>query len=177
MSARRVGAAILLLVGPKGSGKTTLGRALGELPGATFLDVEAVARRELAARGGVLDQVYVDGVLDATVAEARAQLVTTRRLALETTGAFDGAARYLARLRALAPVILIRVRAGLETCARRIAARDASRQVAIPDDMIRAMHRRCEALTWPWDLVIDNDPPQTPAAVVARVSAYLEGRA
>ena len=44
MSARRVGAAILLLVGPKGSGKTTLGRALGELPGATFLDVEAVAR-------------------------------------------------------------------------------------------------------------------------------------
>ena len=43
--------------------------------------------------------------------------------------------------------------------------------------MIRAMHRRCEALTWPWDLVIDNDPPQTPAAVVARVSAYLEGRA
>jgi shikimate kinase len=41
-------ARILVLVGPKGSGKTTLGELLEAEPSAHFLEGEAIAKRVLA---------------------------------------------------------------------------------------------------------------------------------
>lgn len=162
----------LVLVGPKGSGKTTLGRWLEELTGGHFLEVEAIARRVLAERGGEIDAGYsaacfraIDGAIDG--------LTEVDPLILETTGAAPETEGFVARLRERRDVRLIRVRASAETCAERIAKRDSSRQVAVPEQLVREMHARTEALDWPWDALLDNDPPLERNELSERLPALL----
>lgn len=154
MSAR-----VIVLVGPKGSGKTTLGRMLERGGRAHFLEVEAIAQRVLAQSGGVIDEAYARRAFAAILDEVHALAAEHPLLVLETTGASDAAGAFLAELAARHELRLVRVLAGEATCAARIAARDPSRQVAVTPEMIRAMHERTAALSLAWDAELHNDPP------------------
>jgi shikimate kinase len=147
----------VVLVGPKGSGKTTIGRMVEAALGARFIEVEAVAQRALAEAGGVINESYArrafELILEATDAVAR----EAPAIVLETTGASDETPRFLAALHERFNVVLVRVLASRAVCECRIQARDQARQIQVSPDLIREMHARSLALSLPWDVEIDND--------------------
>lgn len=166
---------ILVLVGPKGCGKTTLGRWLEERAGVSFLEVEAIARRVLEERGGPIDEAYARACFDAI----RAAIDETRDsevMAFETTAASEETSSFLDGLREAHDVRLIRVRASADVCAHRIRSRDSSRQVEVSEDLVRQMHRRTESLDWEWDLEIDNDAGVGIAQFLQLATPFLRPR-
>lgn len=166
-------AQLLILVGPKGAGKTTLGRILEQRLGVHFLHVEPIAQRVLAACGGVVDEHYArrsfQAILDAVDAAARA----CGALVIESTGASTESGSFFAALRERCDVRLIRVHAARATCDARIAARDPTHQVQVPPELVAKMYERSVALSLPWDLEFDNDASLSPDALVAAVRPLL----
>lgn len=152
-------ALIVVLIGPKGAGKTTLGRMLERPPDVRFLEVEAIAQRVLAAMGNVIDERYARRAFEAIAAQVELMAAAPGVIILETTGASEETPRFLDTLRQRHELRLVRVNARAETCATRIAERDPSRQVQVSPELVRLMHERTEALKLTWDLELINDPP------------------
>jgi shikimate kinase len=170
------GARVLLLVGPKGAGKTTIAEMLARRADAHFVEAEAISKRVLAACDGVIDESYARRAFTAIADEVdRLAAAGQRLLVLETTGASDEAPAFFARLRARHDLRLVRIHAGLATCVERIATRDTTRQIAVPDDLVRRMHERTEALRLAWDLELVNDPPLDEGTVVEAFVPLLGG--
>jgi shikimate kinase len=166
-------AEILLLVGPKGAGKTTIGRILEREAGAYFLEVELIAKRVLDATGGVISENYARQAFGAIAAEVLAISKGRRVVVIETTGASAETAGFIATLRKDHVVRLVRVHSSAETCAKRIAERDSSRQVDVPVELIREMHERTESLDLEWDLELKNDPPLSAEEVLQAIDPLL----
>jgi len=151
---------LILLVGPRGAGKSTIGRLLEAELGARFVEVEAIARAAIRQAGGAR------GAHDAIVAHLAAAGAEHPLLVAETTGAASGMAGFVAALRAQHTVRIVRVDASAELCAARSGATDA------PPGLVRELYLRSTSLELPWDLVLDNNRPLT-AAEVARAVAPL----
>ena len=141
---------IIALVGPKGAGKSTIGRMLHAPPDVVFLDVESLAQRGLAEVGGTIDERYAARVFEETVRAIEG--LASRVVIVESTAASASTQAYFDALGRARPVRFVRVGAGEETCAERITTRDQTRHVAVSADMIRAMHARSVSVVLPWSL-------------------------
>lgn len=150
-------ARLVVLVGPKGSGKTAIGKML-ERPGVYFLEVETIARRVLAASGNVIDETYARRAFAEISRALRDIEAAHETIVIETTGASDETPGFIAELEARYDVRWVRVQAGADACVQRIAARDPSRHVHVPIELLQEMHARTMALDLTWDLELDNDP-------------------
>lgn len=163
---------IVILVGPKGCGKTTIGRWIADhwsSDGCSFLEVEGIAQQVLEARGGggVMDKGYpkacFDAIHDAIEAQVDVDASSDQRfLVFETTGAAPETRAFLDDLRERQHVLLlVRIRASALTCADRIHNRDSTRQVPVSRELVERMHAATEALDWSWDLELQNDSEES----------------
>jgi len=147
---------LILLVGPKGSGKSHVGRLLESRLGVRFFHVEPLwlAYHDECARTG-RDGRIAEGVrrIHPAIAEA---LETHRHVSVETTGASAEILDDLLSFRASHPVLLARLRAPLPVCLARIAARDPSHQIAMDEAGIRRVHELSDALDLDFDIVLDT---------------------
>lgn len=159
LAARR--AQLVVLVGPKGAGKSTIGQMIESRFNAHFVDVERIAIRVLRSMGGIIDETYARRAFEEIARAIRAVETDHATIVIETTGASDETIGFLHRLISRYEVRLIRVRASAETCAKRVKKRNQSKQISVSDDLIRTMHARSEALILPWDNDIDNDDERT----------------
>lgn len=173
--AARLCARLVVLVGPKGSGKTTIGRILEERLGAHFLDVEAIAKRVLAAAGNTIDEAYARRAFAEIVSAIDREARADRILVIETTAASEATAAFLGELRRRYDVGLARIHARRETCEARIAAREQERQIQVSRELMRAMHERSIALELPCDLEVDNDPAKSADEIIRAFTPLLRG--
>jgi gluconate kinase len=147
---------LLILLGPKGSGKSFIGALLEERCGIRFVRVEPLwkAYFERCASSGTPPDIGVGiGEVHPVVRRALAEF---RHVAVETTGASQP---ILADLLDLAPsdqTLIVRVQAPLDLCVARIASRDATAHIAVDEGMIRQVHALSEAVDIAPDLVILN---------------------
>lgn len=148
---------LLILVGPKGSGKTTLGRMLEQRLGACFVHVEPIAQRVLAECEGVLDERCARRTIHAILEELTTEAAHHDLLILESTGASSETAAFFDALRARFEVLFVRVHAQRATCDARLKSRDQSDHVPLPDALISRMYELSSGLSLPWDLELDND--------------------
>ena len=181
---------ILVLVGPKGCGKTYIGQLLqSELPNTTFLEVEQIAMDFLNETGKSADSwkdksfrvsffnKISDKIRDIARSLSSEDISTDSILVFETTGAAPEVVDFLDDIQQkIGPVQRIRVRASPSTCAKRIGTRDKSKQVHVPMEMIENLHKATEALDWPWDLVLENEGDLTTNDILGQVLKLLNDR-
>lgn len=158
---------LVILVGPKGSGKSHLGRLMQALDLLTFVEVEPIVMDalELCRREGVAYGRHgFDAIEHALAEQFRAHDV----LGIELTGASPHCESFLARMRESARVVLVRIDAPDALCWSRMAARDASAQIPTSDILTSRINAASRALAWAWDAHVVNDesdPAATEAAV------------
>lgn len=147
---------LILLVGPKGSGKTHMGRLLAERLGVHFFPVEPrwmayhaacrIAGREpVVADGMRLVHPWIDVALE-----------RHRHVCVETTGASPEILKDLLRIGGRAGCIVVRLTAPLDRCLERIAARDPRHQITVERARVEEIHRISVALDLAADAVVEN---------------------
>lgn len=147
----------ILLVGPKGSGKSHIGRILEARLGVHFFHVEPLwlayhAECQTAGRRPVI----AEGIAKVHPVLARA-LDEHAHVSAETTGASAEILDALLSLRPRSGTIIARVTARLDLCLQRISKRDQSDQIPLDEDTIRKVHALSESLSLVPDLVLDNE--------------------
>ncbi|MEM7243953.1 MAG: GNAT family N-acetyltransferase [Acidobacteriota bacterium] len=143
-------AAILVLLGPKGAGKSFLGRLMESELSVSFIDVESIFL-------SLDDPRDVTNGYERVADEVAAHSAGGSAVSLELTGASEHADELIERLRGLGSVRLVRVDATLSTCLRRVRDRDASVHLPADEALVETVHAACADSTRDHDLTIDND--------------------
>ena len=156
---------VVVWVGAKGVGKSYLGRLAAERLGVGFVDVEAIFR-------AMPDPSSVRAGYRRVLDEVLRRLPRDRAVSLELTGAAPESADLLAQLADVSTLRLVRVRAPLDLCLQRIAARCATTHLPATEELIRRVHERSEELELPFDLVVESGV-ESDAQVAARLAPLL----
>jgi shikimate kinase len=146
----------IVLVGPKGSGKSHIGRTLQRHMGVHFFHVERLWMRYYAeCRDAAREPSIAEGI-----ARVHPRIVDTfgthEHVCVETTGASP---EILGDLLSLAPsskTLVARVAAPLELCLERIALRNQCNQIPMDVETIRMVYALSSAATVPTDLTLQN---------------------
>jgi len=147
---------IILLIGPKGSGKSLIGTLMADHSAFVFVRVETWAldvRRDRPAD----DPEYVSDVFARIEAGLRETLQQTPGVVFESTGLTDAFDQMLTRLQADFQVALIGIRASDVVCLERIRTRDASIHIPVSDHLIADINRQVREKQIPVDLEIVNE--------------------
>ncbi len=152
---------LYILIGPKGSGKTTIGTLIAQRTDIDFLRVEPIW---LDLEPGEDGWDKVEGAIDE-------MFLSHDRLMIESLGAGEGFRRFHASLARKFTVKLIRVVADLDTCRARVKSRDNRDHIAVSDDQLEAYNRIAAAVDLDWNLEIDNNVPISEAKLVAAIQS------
>ncbi len=148
---------ILLLVGPKGSGKSHIGNIITATTGINYLRIEAIWQELKQRRMDFLAPDYVREGRSLTLQALRTAL-QQGTVCIEATGVADDWDDYLAALRQLAPLVFVRVVASLDTCHARARTRDQSMQVSIESELFESINQKAVSVQLDWAATLINEP-------------------
>ena len=149
---------IVLLVGPKGAGKSHIGTALSGMFKASFLRIEKIWQDMSPDHMDFDSPSFMAEGIRRSLEAVFDRLSENNVVILESSGAFDLFPSYLVSLQAIGNICLVNVRAPLDQCLMRIKARDQSLHVPVPDAVIQELNKRSSNVSMNWDVVIVNDP-------------------
>lgn len=160
---------LVILVGPRGSGKTTLGSSLSEVFPVHFLLVESNLELSIGedmsqnnTRKYKSEQDASQGVLNQLIEASKLYPV----LLIESTGA--ELASELGKYKRLFDVSLVRVRAPLEVCLARARIRDKA-----GGEEVNASNQAAQSLSVEWALTFENLDPLPSKAQIRNTFAPL----
>jgi shikimate kinase len=157
---------VIALVGPKGSGKSTIGSFVASELGIHFLRVEPLflqVRARLGGHNDFFEQQGFELVRSAIVSS----LSEHDLVCFESTGASRYLSLLLSQLGQLARVLLVHVTASNDQCALRVRSRDSSIHIPVSDDRLEQINALAFQVSLPWSAEIDNSEPFNPAQVLA----------
>lgn len=147
---------LILLVGPKGSGKSHLGRILESRLGVYFFHVEPLWQAYYAeCRALGQTPVIAEGIAQIRPPLLQA-LLDHAHVCVETTGASREILDALLSLRPRSEILVARLSVPLALCLRRIATRDPTHQIPVEEEMIRKIYALSTALALDADIVLEN---------------------
>jgi shikimate kinase len=148
---------LYMLIGPKGSGKTHIGKLVDRQMDIVFLQVELIW---LGLQPGEDGWKRVEAAIDA--------LFQTRdRVMIESLGAGDGFRGFHDSLTRKYSIKMIRVYADLETCLERVRSRSKLNHIDVSDDKVIEYNRVAATVKYDWALEIDNNQPAPDAEILA----------
>lgn len=146
---------VIVLVGPKGAGKSTIGTLLSKELGIHFLRAEPLfleAREHLGTSDASVERRGFESVL-AAVSDALGRHDT---VCFESTGVSRHLSWVLDQLRPKARVLPVRVVATVNQCLSRIYSRETAIHIPVSDDRIEAINALAAEVTFPWSAELDN---------------------
>ena len=147
---------LILLIGPKGSGKSYIGRTIEARLGVHFFHVEPIWLEYYAeCKASNREPVIAEGIAKVHPVLIRA-LEKYVHVCVETTGASPEILSALLSLRRREETIVARVSAPLEVCLRRVSSRDQSGQIPMEMEAIRKLHGLSESLQLRSDITLNN---------------------
>lgn len=147
---------ILILVGAKGSGKSTIGCFLASSLGVYFLRVEPVFL-DVAARVGRSSPEFEGLGFEAVHACLLQALRDHPVVCFESTGVSPYFSNLVAKLEGSSRVSLIHVLAAPSTCLHRVRSRDTSIHIPVSDHQVEHVNTLAHAVRLPWALEVDNN--------------------
>jgi adenylate kinase family enzyme len=157
---------LYILLGPKGSGKSHIGRLAHARLGLTFLSVEPIFQAIKGTRSN-LDRGYLDHGFALVRAQVEQLLRERAELMIESTGVFPGFDAFLSSLDSAICVHFIRVHAPLSLCKVRVLSRDRAGHVAVDADHVDAINARAAQVSYPCLAIIDNSAASDDELVAA----------
>jgi shikimate kinase len=159
--------ALLLLVGPKGAGKTHIGTVLERRLGVDFLRVEPLFLRAQAEERDGQRDVFEE-------LQRREAQGGERPICIETTGASRPMLEaYVTELAATFDVLPVRVTAPEEVCARRVRERSSVDHIAVSDQRVREVNARAREVSMEWLAEIDTHEPLDDDSIVRVLEPIL----
>jgi shikimate kinase len=155
---------VVMLVGPKGSGKTHIGTVLERLTRVRFLRVESIW---LALQEGEDGWVTVERAVDRVLDEEPTVMI-------ESLGCSGGFERMRRHLEQRYEIRFVRIQASLETCRERVRARDGTVHLPVSEDQVEHYNRLAVQVSLPWDHEIRNDPPLSDAEILEHARAIVQ---
>lgn len=172
-SSNRKECTLLLLVGLKGVGKTFIGSLLEKHLDVKFLRVEPifleVMRLEPELAGIDLEKRGFQIVLDQLDELAQKHSI----ICIESTGTSHTFSELLTAFRQVFRVLLVRIKAPMNTCIERVMTRDKSVHIPVSDHRLREINERALLVNLPWDLEIDNSEFEDEDVIVEAVKNLL----
>ncbi len=150
---------LYILIGPKGSGKTTIGTLIAQRTDIVFLRVEPIW---LGLEPGEDGWIKVEAAIDE-------MFFIHDKLMIESLGAGDGFGRFHASLAEKYDVKLIRVVADSDTCLAHVKTRNNRDHIPVSDNQVIAYNLVAATVNLDWDLVIDNNGPISEADLLTAV--------
>ncbi len=148
---------LLVLVGPKGSGKSHIGRELEALFQIKYVRIEAIWQELKERRADFLSQDYICEGRQLTLDLIQSHL-KDKHVCIEASGVADDWDEYVANLKSMADVVFIKVTCSLDECKKRALGRDQSLQVQISDDLFDDINAQATRVQLDWAAVIKNEP-------------------
>lgn len=151
---------LYILIGPKGSGKTYIGRQIEHLTGIKFLHVESLWLQLADGEDG-WDRVEreIDNIF-----------IQYDKVVIESLGAGEGFNRMYASLKAKYEVKLIKVETDLDECLQRVKNRDSVDHIPVSDEKVREYNRIAAGVNHPWNAIIDNNGPATDEEILKAIA-------
>lgn len=148
---------LIILIGPKGSGKSHIGRILESRLGIRFFHVEPLWMDYYAWCKRHGKQPLIAEGIEKVHPHIEAALRDHEHVCVETTGASAEITDALLSLRRCTDLFIARIHAPLGLCLQRIASRDQSNQIQMDVDSIRKVYELSESALLPADVDIEND--------------------
>jgi predicted kinase len=146
---------VIILIGPKGSGKSHIGRLMESGLNIPFFSVEplflALMNDPQAMKGDFIRGGFMQ--VEATIHE---RLKKDDSLVFEATGLTPYFETLLVNLESQYRVTKVKIEAPIELCLSRIRQRDTSVHIPVSDEMISHIHNASSTVELEFDLVIDN---------------------
>ena len=162
---------VIILLGPKGSGKSYIGKLIEKHLHIHFLAVEPIFL-ELKGNRKPTDESYIRDGFQALEETIRDCLENKEHVIIEQTGAADYFLQFLDNLKSQFQVKVIRIHAPEETCFRRIEQRDSKNQVPVSRELIEIINRKSVSLELDVVLRIDNSK-STDAEIIEAFKTIL----
>ncbi len=148
---------LVILVGPKGSGKSHIGKEIETLFQIRFVRIESVWQALKERRADFLSSDYIREGRQLTLDLIRDHLKKSH-VCIEASGVSDDWDEYVLNLKSLAEIIFVKVVCGLEECKRRALNRDQSLQVQISDGLFDDINGKAAGIALNWAAIINNEP-------------------
>jgi shikimate kinase len=164
---------IIVLVGPKGSGKSTIGDLLATELGIHFLRVEPLFLG-VRTQFGASHPQYEQHGFDLVLKSLRDALQQHDTVCFETTGASAHVPWLLSDLEKHARVLAVHILLEPDQCLERIRGRDASIHMPVSDDQVERINAIATKVVLPWAAEIDNRGAFNRASVLSTVRSLLD---
>jgi len=163
---------VIILVGPKGAGKSTIGDLLEKNLRIHFVRVEPLfikVRESFGASHPDYERLGYELVLSHLCKE----LSTHNLMCFESTGASEYFMWLLVELRKLAHVLPVQILVERTQCLDRITQRDASIHINVSDDQIDRINDLAYQVDLPWAARIDNRGPFDASIIMNSINDLL----
>lgn len=142
---------LIVLTGPKGSGKSFIGRLLEKNFDVSFLYVEAIHKKAIESKKNITESF---GLVENEIHE---KFKTCEILIIETTGASPYTKTFLENLGQNYKLKFVKISVPLELCLERIKFRNKAEHIEVPEEITRKVFEIFESLDWDFDLEIRNE--------------------
>lgn len=152
---------LVLLVGPKGVGKTRIATMLAEVFGAYAVPVEAMWRARIAdvPRAEAEDASWERDGFEQLADHALEALARHAIVVLDTTGTSEHTPAFVARLSRSGALRVVRVEAPEATCNERALARDGRDQIPVSRERLEEINALASRVSLPAEATFDNAGP------------------
>ena len=164
---------VILLIGPKGSGKTHIGSRLERtMEYVHFVRVESIFLRlqnthKEADMGTLAELCYQETAEEVQTCLQPPQPQMAKSIAvLELTGVAPQLPALLETLQKRHEVKFAKVVSSADICLERVRGRDAAAQIPVSEERVLEINRLAAAVEYPWDLIVDNGTFRTDAEII-----------
>jgi shikimate kinase len=163
---------VYILIGPKGSGKSHIGKLLEQNLCIKFLQVEPLAIAHIEQFGMPEGGLKRDG-FDLEEAAIHEILAKDDCVIFEATGSSVYFASVLDNLGSRYVLKLIRLVCPLDVCFERVKRRSSEGQHFVPDEKVKTINEKAAAVELGWDLQIDNSGPALAQAIIRQFQSIM----
>lgn len=166
---------LVVLLGPKGSGKSHIGRVVQRELGVHFFHVEPLWMAYYAECRSAGRTPSLEEGIRAVHPKLSEALASHEHVCVETTGASPEILTDLLTLRPASDTLIVRVNAPLELCLHRIANRDPAHQIPVDTETIEKVYRLSTSVEVCAAITLDN-VALSDAEIVLPIAKRISGR-